>query len=125
VRPYVMFDSQDPERITPFWCELLDLQVSATHHGDGEYFVLRSTSDGFLMGFQRVPEPKVDKNRVHLDVHVDDLDASTAQVESLGGRWIEPGKTRELDGFPWRCMADPEGNEFCIYELPPTAPRSD
>jgi hypothetical protein len=34
------------------------------------------------------------------------------------GRWLEPGNTRELEGFRWRCMADPEGNEFDIDVLP-------
>ena len=67
-----------------------------------------------MLVFQRVPEPRAGKNRVHWDVFVDDLDASTAQVEALGGRWIEPGTTRERDGFLWRCMADPDDNEFCI-----------
>ena len=120
MRTHVVIDSQDPERIAQFWGELLDLEVTSTRD-DGRYVVLRSTSDEFLLVLQRVPEPKAGKNRVHLDVRVDDLDTSTAQVESLGGRWIEPGATPELDGFPWRCMADPEGNEFCIFELPPTA----
>ena len=46
------------------------------------------------------------------------LDASTAEIEGLGGRWLEPGNTRELEGFRWRCMADPEGNEFDIDTLP-------
>ena len=58
------------------------------------------------------------KNRVHLDLVVDDLDQSTAEIEKLGGRWLEPGNTRELEGFRWRCMADPEGNEFDIDVLP-------
>ena len=118
-------DSQDPDRIAPFWCELLDLQVTRIDN-DGEAVTLRSTSHGFFMVLQRVPEPKVHKNRLHLDVHVDDLDTSTARVESLGGRQIEPDKTLEThDGFPWRVMADPEGNEFCIFEVPPIAPVSD
>jgi hypothetical protein len=42
-------------------------------------------------------------------------------VEKLGGRWLEPGTIRELEGFRWRCMADPEGNEFDIDVLPPGA----
>jgi hypothetical protein len=45
--------------------------------------------------------------------------AATAEVEELGGRWLEPGNTRELEGFRWRCMADPEGNEFDLDVLPP------
>ena len=60
------------------------------------------------------------KNRVHLDLLVKGLDKGTARVEALGGRWIEAGNTLELDGFRWRCMADPEGNEFCIYVPPST-----
>jgi hypothetical protein len=34
------------------------------------------------------------------------------------GRWLEPGQTRELEGFRWRVMADPEGNEFDLDVLP-------
>ena len=61
---------------------------------------------------------KAGKNRLHLDPIVGDLDQATAEAETLGGRWLEPGNTRELEGFRWRCMADPEGNEFDIDVLP-------
>ena len=53
-----------------------------------------------------------------MSAKVDDLDQATAEIENLGGRWLEPGNTRELEGFQWRCMADPEGNEFDIDVLP-------
>jgi hypothetical protein len=33
------------------------------------------------------------------DLVVDDLDQATAEIEDLGGRWLEPGNTRELEGF--------------------------
>jgi predicted enzyme related to lactoylglutathione lyase len=65
-----------------------------------------------------VTDDKLGKNRVHLDLMVDDLDEATAEIAELGGRWLEPGSTRELEGFRWRCMADPEGNEFDIDVLP-------
>jgi predicted enzyme related to lactoylglutathione lyase len=87
--------------------------------GDGQFVVLSPASDGLTVGFQRVPEAKDGKNRLHLDLVVEDLDAATAEVEALGGRWLEPGSTRELEGFRWRLMADPEGNEFDIDVLPP------
>ena len=74
--------------------------------------------DGLTVGFQRVADAKLGKNRVHLDLVVDDLDQATAEIENFGGRWLEPGNTRELEGFQWRCMADPEGNEFDIDVLP-------
>jgi predicted enzyme related to lactoylglutathione lyase len=116
----VVIDSQDPDTITPFWCGILDVQVSAKH-GEGQFVALTPAKGGFTLVLQRVPEAKVGKNRAHLDVLVDDLDEVTAQAEALGGRWTEPGSTRELEGFLWRSMADPEGNEFCIFTLPPNA----
>ncbi len=63
-------------------------------------------------------EAKSGKNRLHLDLVVEDLDTVTAEVESWGGRWLEPGRTRELEGFQWRIMTDPEGNEFDLDVFP-------
>jgi predicted enzyme related to lactoylglutathione lyase len=114
---YLVIDAVDPQALAPFWCGLLDVSVDATI-GDGEFLVLSPTAEGLTVGFQRVAEAKAGKNRLHLDLVVADLDASTAEIEGLGGRWLEPGNTRELEGFFWRCMADPEGNEFDIDVLP-------
>jgi predicted enzyme related to lactoylglutathione lyase len=86
--------------------------------GDGQFVVLSATSEGLTVGFQRVPEEKAGKNWLHLDLIVEDLDVATSEIETRGGRWLEPGRTRELEGFRWRCMADPEGNEFDIDVLP-------
>lgn len=115
---YVIMDTHDPERILPFWCELMGVKVRASQD-DGRYTILEPNRDGLMVGLQRVPEPKVGKNRAHFDVPVDDLDEATAQVERLGGRRLE-SDTIELDGYAWRCMADPEGNEFCLYTTPPS-----
>ena len=116
---YLVIDSRDPESLASFWCGLLDVQV-AESIGEGQFVVLSPTSDGLTVGFQRVPERKLGKNRLHIDLIVDDLDKATAEVELLGGRWLEPGNTRELAGFRWRCMADPDGNEFDVDVLPPS-----
>jgi len=110
---FLVIDTTDPERLAPFWCGLFDVEV-ATRLGDGVFVVLSPTKDGLTVGFQKVPEAKAGKNRVHLDLVVDDLDASTAEIEALGGSWVEPGNTRKLEGFQCRCMADPEDNEFDI-----------
>jgi predicted enzyme related to lactoylglutathione lyase len=114
---YLVIDATDPERLARFWCGLLDVGVETTI-GDGQFVVLSPAKDGLTVGFQRVREGKAGKNRLHLDLIVGDLDHATAEVETLGGRWLEPGSTRELEGFQWRCMADPEGNEFDIDVLP-------
>ena len=110
---YLVIDSSNPERILPFWCGLLEVEVAADI-GEGQFIVLSPTASGMRISFQRVPETKQGKNRLHLDLDVEDLDAATAEIEGLGGRWLEPGTTRELDGYIWRIMADPEGNEFDI-----------
>ena len=114
---YLVIDAADPVALARFWCGLLAVTVD-TEIGEGEFLVLSPTEDGLTVGFQRVADTKLGKNRVHLDLVVDDLDQATAEIENLGGRWLEPGNTRELEGFQWRCMADPEGNEFDIDVLP-------
>ncbi len=83
--------------------------------------MLSATASGLTIGFQKVPDPKAGKNRLHLDLLVDDLEVATAEIEALGGRWLKPGDTRELEGFQWRLMADPDGNEFDIDASPPAA----
>jgi predicted enzyme related to lactoylglutathione lyase len=116
---YLVIDAVDPERLAGFWCGLLEVEVDSVI-GEGQFVVLSATKDGLTAGFQRVPEAKVGKNRLHLDLVVEDLDTATTEIETLGGRWLEPGSTRELEGFRWRVMADPEGNEFDIDVLPPS-----
>lgn len=85
--------------------------------------MLSPASGGLTVGFQQVPEAKSGKNRLHLDLVVADLGAATAEIERLGGCWLEPGETLGLKGFRWRRMADPDGNEFDIDTLPvPASP---
>ncbi|WP_420855842.1 VOC family protein [Thermoactinospora rubra] len=57
--------------------------------------------------FQRVPEAKTVKNRVHLDLRSDDLEAEVRRLVELGAREL----ARHED---WVVLADPEGNEFCL-----------
>jgi hypothetical protein len=58
--------------------------------------------------FAGVPEPKTVKNRVHLDVTTDDLDALVAH----GATVLRP---KGDGGLGWTVLADPEGNEFCAF----------
>jgi predicted enzyme related to lactoylglutathione lyase len=61
------------------------------------------------LGFQRVAEAKVTKNRVHLDLLVDNRDAEVSRLVALGGMEAQTFR----DGA-WTVMTDPEGNEFCL-----------
>src|SRR5262245_17781580 len=87
-------------------------------HGQAadQYASLRAT-DGSLppMVFQRVPEPKHGKNRMHLDVIVDDIEAEAKRFESLGATRVSAEPVREY-GIAWIVMLDPEGNELCLCD---------
>jgi predicted enzyme related to lactoylglutathione lyase len=64
------------------------------------------------LAFQPVPEAKVVKNRLHLDIEVDEIEAAVAEALRLGAARIGEVVTDELGSF--QVMHDPEGNEFCF-----------
>jgi predicted enzyme related to lactoylglutathione lyase len=108
---FLTIDCLDPRKLAQFWSSLLDTGVG--EEMDDGRFVFLEGGDGLpIICFQRVPEGKTVKNRLHLDLSVDDLAAATARVEELGGSW--GGAERTLESFTWRTVADPEGNEFDI-----------
>jgi hypothetical protein len=82
---YLVIDAADPAALARFWYGQLAVTVD-TEIGDGEFLVLSPTEDGLTIGFQRVANAKLGKNRVHLDLVVDDLDEATADIAELGGR---------------------------------------
>jgi Glyoxalase-like domain len=61
--------------------------------------------------FQKVPEAKAVKNRVHLDFRADVMADEVARLVGLGATVIAE---RSLGDFAWTVLADPEGNEFCV-----------
>jgi len=67
--------------------------------------------------FQRVPEAKIVKNRLHLDLTAADRGAEVERLAALGGRVVR--EMAEL-GARWTIMADPEGNEFCVVQGGPS-----
>lgn len=66
------------------------------------------------MYFQDVPEQKVVKNRMHIDVHVGP-EALTETVEQLTARGATQVGTGSQGRLNWVILADPEGNEFCVH----------
>jgi predicted enzyme related to lactoylglutathione lyase len=106
----VVVDCQDPEALAAFWSALLGTDKTMPL-GEPVHYVLIGQDGSPYLSFQRVPESKAVKNRLHLDLHVEDLEAATAVVERLGGsRGIDVAEY----GYSWRTMTDPEGNEFCL-----------
>jgi predicted enzyme related to lactoylglutathione lyase len=107
---HLMIDSRDPETLARFWTALLRTEVERRFDG-GRFVYLAAGDHGPAIGIQRVPEAKVTKNRVHVDLEVEDLEAMTRWVRQHGGSRVAD---HEAAGIHWRIMADPEGNEFCL-----------
>jgi len=106
----IVIDCSNPEALARFWQALIGGEVDVE---SANWAVLDGDDDGFYIGFQRVPENKSGKNRIHLDVEVDDLDTAIDDAEQLGARKIG-GTIDHDDGGLIQVMADPGGNEFCF-----------
>ena len=129
---WIEIDTPDPDPLIAFWSAVLGVEVDAQDHGDQppfQYTALTSAEPGGpQIVFQRVPEPKTIKNRLHFDLLVEDVDDACTRIEALGGRRrddhdfhnAEPMPAPIVEpGWSWRRMADPQGNEFClIYSVP-------
>jgi predicted enzyme related to lactoylglutathione lyase len=111
----VTVDCVDPDRMAAFWGVLLDRQSSDEMDGDG-WATIGSRNDAQpRITFQRVPERRTGKVRLHLDVQVDDMEAGIAEVERLGG--AETAERHEYDEGVVVVMTDPEGHQFCLLQL--------
>lgn len=132
------FDCADPHALAAFWAQVLGLVVE-----DRSALVDQLVADGRLpagdaiqingrsafrdvtacsdpagieprMYFQRVPEGKTAKNRVHLDIHVDP-DQKAAEAQRLAGLGAIVTGTSDDRGPLTYLMRDPEGNEFDLH----------
>jgi len=133
-------DCSDPHAQARFWAAALDFEVDDHHEMIGglidggqvpadsedvttvdgrrtwrDYASVSPTdeADKNRMLFQRVPEGKVAKNRLHLDLHAPDgeRDKKVASLIELGARKLWDG---QMGPMSWITLADPEGNEFCV-----------
>ncbi|MEU1460119.1 VOC family protein [Streptomyces sp. NPDC005727] len=135
----VTFDCAEPERVARFWCEVLGYVVPPPPEGfagwddygrslppeeRGSWFACADPSGaGPRLYFQRVPEGKVAKNRVHLDVRAGTglvgeerlatLKAECARLVALGAVCVRVLLADE-DNESCIVMQDVEGNEFCL-----------
>ncbi len=101
----IALDTIDPNAQARWWAELLGASVQ--HDEEGGYSWIEPIPGAPLdaITFAQVPEPKTVKNRVHIDVLVDD-------PADLVGATVLRAKDAEIG---WHVMADPEGNEFCAF----------
>jgi predicted enzyme related to lactoylglutathione lyase len=111
---WIQIDCADPMAQATFWGGVLGQEVGRALGDPAHYVGLVPTVPGAPeVSFQRVPEPKAVKNRLHMDIAVDDVDAAAVRVVELGGSIVPREDVHEY-GFSWRLAADPEGNELCL-----------
>lgn len=108
----IVIDCEDPLELARFWAAMLGTGIESTI-GDGHYVDLLPVPGVPILRFQRVAESKVTKNRLHLDLDVEDVDVACARIEALGGRRLSERALTEY-GYAWIVMEDPAGNEFCV-----------
>jgi len=107
----VVIDCADHGRVVDFWAAALGYGRREVNE---QYVALvpadREPGRPPLL-FQKVPEPKTTKNRVHLDFRTPRRAAEVARLVGLGATVIAE---RSLGDFAWTVLADPDGNEFCV-----------
>ena len=117
-------DCADPASLARFWAEALGYAApDAPQDEHNAWAVLEPPEPGLPdVFFQRVPEGKVAKNRVHLDLRVGGdgpADERRAKIDAEAARLVALGASDhrgpiEEGGTSWVRMNDPEGNEFCL-----------
>jgi predicted enzyme related to lactoylglutathione lyase len=108
----VVIDCAKHEVVVAFWGAALGWERQDVNE---QYVALvpPEGTAGLPLLFQRVPEAKGVKNRVHLDFRTDDMAAEVARLSGLGAT---TQAERSLGRSRWTVMADPEDNEFCVVE---------
>jgi len=106
----MVVDSADPETVAKWWAAAFGVEATNELNGTVHEHWWITGVDGFptsgpffAMVFAPVPEPKTVKNRLHWDVYGDPAD------------FLALGATHLWDTPHWVVLADPEGNEFCVF----------
>lgn len=144
----LVIDCAEPKRMVAFWCEALGYLPEPPPEGHSSWrdywtalgvpeeelpagagevpeSIVDPAGQGPRVWFQRVPEPKVVKNRLHLDlkvsggravplpVRVQRVNAKVERLTSAGATVLRTLGGPDLDHFAI-VLLDPEGNEFCV-----------
>ena len=117
-------DAADHQALADWWCaaigyrrrdEIAPEEDGWTRPRDWPVPITDPSGAGPAMWIVPVPEPKTVKNRMHIDV-VGDTDALLAAGATLlRARDAGPDDDPDDGGIEWDVLADPEGNEFCVF----------
>jgi predicted enzyme related to lactoylglutathione lyase len=112
----IVVDCAKPAPLARFWAAVLGYQ-SRPHAEDADSVCIepadeRERAEKPNVWFEQVPEGKIAKNRLHLDVNLSRLD-EVDQFVGLGAHILHPFGS--VPDTSWAILADPEGNEFCVF----------
>lgn len=111
----VTIDCVDVPVAAAFWKAALGYDEPVPYTEGAQFHGLLSPGGGLHhLTLQKVNEPRAGKNRVHLDIFVDDLDADYQRLIGLGARPL--ADHNDEGGYRTMVLADPLGNEFCLVQ---------
>ena len=111
-------DVNDPQRMIAFWTQVLEYVVEDEDRFDADedrvyWSLVDPAGHGPRLVIQRVPEPVTAKTRVHIDVHVPDIESAAEAAVAGGATRVDADPIAEV-GAAWIRLTDPEGNIFCF-----------
>ncbi len=105
---HITFDCGDAQALAAFWSAATGVAVEDDWGG---FVRLAPGQGGIRLAFQAVSEGKVAKNRMHLDIHTDDVAVTVHELVALGATVVAENSSANHN---WTVLQDPEGNEFCV-----------
>jgi predicted enzyme related to lactoylglutathione lyase len=114
MRLLVVLDCIDADALADFWSSALGFRRGSFHPPYVRLVDPKERWPNLLL--QQVPEPKMVKNRMHLDIQVADVHAEVERLTALGASVVDA--THNDAGFLTAILMDPQGNEFCVIRPP-------
>ena len=109
----LVLDCAEPMRLLDFWRDALGYRVHFATDAAVVLVPIEGISPPLVL--QQVPEPKVGKNRMHIDITTDAVEPEVERLEKLGAQRAHDG-IQSMAGIRWVTMTDPDGNEFCVCD---------
>ena len=109
-----VIDVADLDQGVSFWSAALDAKEEQVNESSRSvYRRLRLPDSDIRILLQRTGDPKVSKERMHLDIETDDVEAEVRRLEALGAqRWDH----QQERGYDFWVLHDPWQNEFCVLQ---------
>jgi predicted enzyme related to lactoylglutathione lyase len=118
---HISIDARNAYQQSLFWAQVLDWNEDPEDPNlpEHEECLIMARDRGQMLLFITVPDDKVVKNRVHLDLRPTDRTREDEVERLVGLGAVELADFRRADGSGWITLADPEGNEFCVLAQRP------